>query len=125
MMEKFETDLLDSILERKRREQEEFRLQLIKKLFDTLDKLSQEIPFKEAYLFGSIGKPYRFTKESDVDIGFLGLKDEHFFKAMSFISREIGVDVDILQLENHRLAKKIKKEGIKWTKRGKPYLKQI
>ncbi len=55
-------------------------MQLIKKLFNTLDTLSREIPFKEAYLFGSIGKPYRFSKDSDVDIGFLGLKDEHFLR---------------------------------------------
>lgn len=54
MRKRFETDLLDSILERKRREQEKLRLQLIKKLLDTLDTLSQEVPFTEAYLFGSL-----------------------------------------------------------------------
>jgi predicted nucleotidyltransferase len=113
----FSTTLLDQALEREKKEREELRLQLIEKLFNTLDKLRQEIPFQGAYLFGSIVKPYRFSKGSDVDIGFTGLNDKYFFKAMSFISREVGIDVDVIQLEGHRLAEKIKKDGIRWTRK--------
>ena len=116
MKNRFSTALLDLILEQEKKEREELRLQLLEKLFNTLDKLHCEIPFEEAYLFGSIIKPYKFQKDSDVDIGFIGLKDEHFFKAMSFISSEISRDVDVVQLEGHRLAGKIKKDGIKWIK---------
>jgi len=115
MKNRFSTDLLDLILEQEKKEREELRLQLLEKLFNTLDKLHCEIPFEEAYLFGSIIKPYKFQKDSDVDIGFIGLKDEHFFKAMSFISREISRDVDVIQLEGYRLAEKIKRDGIRWT----------
>ncbi len=118
MGNKFATPLLDQALERERREREELRLRLIEKLFHVLDMLSLEVPFQEAYLFGSIVKPYRFSGYSDVDIGFVGLQNEHFFKTMSFISGEIGVDVDIIQLEGHRLAEKIKKGGIRWTRKA-------
>ena len=116
MGKKFETPLLDKALEREKREREELRLQLIKKLFDIFGRLRREVPFEDAYLFGSIIKPYKFMEGSDVDIGFTGLGDEYFFTAMSFISREISRDVDVVQLEGHRLAEKIKKDGIKWIK---------
>lgn len=118
MRPKFSTHLLDETVKRERKEREELRSYLIKRLFDILDKLSLEVPFKEAYLFGSIAKPYRFLKDSDIDIGFVGLRDKDFFKVMSFISREIGVDVDVIQLEGHKLTEKIKKEGIKWIKKN-------
>ncbi|GFP39274.1 hypothetical protein HKBW3S47_00973 [Candidatus Hakubella thermalkaliphila] len=52
-----------------------------------------------------------------MDIGFVGLRDEDFFKAMSFISREIGVEVDVIQLEGHRLEARVKREGLKWTRK--------
>lgn len=69
-------------------------------------------------MFGSIVKPYGFRKESDIDIGFMGLRDEDFFRAMSFVSGELGADVDVIQLESHRLALKIRQEGLKWTRNG-------
>ena len=80
MDKRFSTFLLDNILEQEKKEREELRLQLIEILFKTFDKLSHEIPIKEAYLFGSITKSYKFQKDSDVDIGFIGLKDEHFLR---------------------------------------------
>lgn len=93
------------------------RLETLEKLFNTLERLNEDVPFKEAYIFGSLAKPFKFFEDSDIDIGFMGLEDGHFFKAISFISGEIGGDVDVIQLEGHRLAEKIKKEGIKWTRR--------
>ena len=113
----FSTHLLDEVIERGKKEREELRHYLIIKLFDVLDRLSAEASFSEAYLFGSIAKPYKFSKDSDIDIGFVGLGEEDFFKAMSFISREIGRDADVIQMEDHRLAEKIKREGIKWIRK--------
>lgn len=117
MSTRFSTYLLDEVIERERDDCEKLRFYLIEKLFDILRKLQLEISFKEAYLFGSIAKPFKFSKYSDIDIGFIGLMDGDFFRAMSFISREIGRDVDVVQLEEHRLAKKIKKESIQWTRK--------
>lgn len=113
----FPTTLLDSAIARKIKTQEELRLKVIKKVFAVLDKLALKIHFDDAYIFGSAAKPFRFYEGSDLDIGFVGLEDKYFFKAMSFISQEAGLETDIIQLEGHRLAEKIKREGIRWKKR--------
>ena len=110
---RFSTYLLDDTVFRKKEERENLRLDVLKKLHYIIGKLYLEVPFTEAYIFGSVTKPYEFSENSDADIGFRGLKDEYFFKAMAFISREINRDVDVVQLERSRFAKKIKKEGVK------------
>lgn len=115
---RFSTALIDEAIDRKRKEREAKRLQLIERLFDILKKLSKSVSFDEAYIFGSVIKPHRFAELSDIDIGFIGLKDEAFFKVMAFVSDEIGLDVDVIQLEGHRLADKIKREGMKWTQKN-------
>ena len=104
---RFSTVLIDQAINRKRNEDEARRLQCIERLFDILRNLSKSVFFEEAYIFGSVVKPHRYSELSDIDIGFTGLKDEDFFKTMSFISGQIGVEVDIIQLEGHRLVEKI------------------
>ena len=52
------------------------------------------------HLFGSVTKPFRFFESSDIDIGFVGLDNRHFFKVMSHLSEETGHDVDIVQIED-------------------------
>ena len=111
------TTLLDEVIEKNRKRQEERRLQVIEKILMAIDKLSEEIAFQEAYVFGSVTKPFRFSERSDIDIGFVGLDNKHFFEVMSYISTEVGCDVDIVQLEDHRLADKIKRGGIHWKRK--------
>ncbi|MEW6609720.1 MAG: nucleotidyltransferase domain-containing protein [bacterium] len=117
MTNQFSTYLLDEILLKEKIKKENLRRQLIEKVLSTLTKLSDKVSFKEAYLFGSIVNPDSFSEESDVDIGFVDLSDRDFFKTMAFISREIGIDVDVVQLEGHRLEEKIKDKGIRWIKK--------
>jgi len=115
----FSTAVLERAIVKEEENREKLRKQLLKSLIEALDKLAQEIPFDEAYIFGSVSRPYGFRRGSDLDIGFKGLNDENFFRAMSFISREVGVDnVDLVQLEGHRLEDKIKQEGIRWNRKG-------
>ncbi len=111
-----QTYLLDKVLQRKSIERERLRLASIEKAKKILKEMSKSISFEKAYLFGTITKPYRFSEESDIDIAFVGLKDEDFFSALAYLSRNLGRDVDILQLEKHRLREKIIKEGIVWTR---------
>ena len=113
----YSTVLLDEALEKKKKACENLRLQLLEKLIRALDALSAMVPFKEAYIFGSITKPFSFSERSDIDVGFVGLQDDHFFRAMSFLSANLGVDADIIQLETHRLGEKIKREGARWKKK--------
>lgn len=117
MKEGYVTALLDEAIEKKRKGQEELRLHVIEKILTTLHRLSRQIAYEEVYLFGSVAKPFRFSERSDVDIGFIGLDDRHYFRVMSYISEETGYDVDIVQLEDHRLADKIKKWGIRWRRK--------
>jgi len=79
--------------------------------------LSREIAFEEVYLFGSITKPFLLSVRSDIDIGFIGLDDRYFFRVMSCISEEMGRDVDIVRLEDHRLVDKIKRGGTRWKRK--------
>lgn len=111
-----QTYLLDKVLQRKSIERERLRLASIEKAKKILKEMSKSIAFEKVYLFGTITKPYRFSEESDIDIAFVGLKDEDFFSALAYLSRNLGRDVDILQLEKHRLREKIIKEGIVWTR---------
>ncbi len=94
------------------------RKDTLTKIQEALDALNRNIQFNEAYIFGSVTNPFHFNEDSDIDIGFYGLKDENFFHTISFLSEFIGRDVDIIQIENFsHLVKKIK-EGIKWTKKN-------
>ena len=117
-MARFSTHLLDRALAKERLKREERRRERLTDVFRALDELSSRISFEEAYIFGSLVKPYRYFDNSDVDIAFVGLKDEDFFQAMAFLSRELGTEVDILQLEGHPLWEKILREGIRWKRSG-------
>lgn len=113
----FSTHILDSVLEKKRIRKEKLRLKVISKIKYALNELFQEVQFKEAYIFGSVTKPNRFSEDSDIDIGFLGLKENDFFKALSILSRKLDSSVDIIQLEDYKYRNGIEKIGIKWKKK--------
>jgi len=107
------------IEERRKRERENtqrLREELLSKVNEAISALSQLISFKDAYIFGSISSPKLFSTHSDIDIAFYGLRNEDFFKAISFLSRSLGRDVDVIQLENHRLEEKIKIQGMRWKR---------
>lgn len=111
-----QTYLLDKALQKKSKERERLRLAIIERAKQILKEMQETIPFEKACLFGTITKPYRFSEGSDIDIAFVGLRNEDFFPALAYLSRNLGRDIDILQLEKHRLREKIIQEGIIWTK---------
>jgi len=99
---------------KERKETQELRKKLLSVVEEALSELSKIIFFKDAYIFGSITRAELFSPDSDVDIAFYGLKDQDFFKAISFLSRRLARDVDVIQLEGHRLEEKIKSKGLRW-----------
>jgi len=117
-MARFSTHLLDAAIARRRAERERLRQEIVALALTALDELAKEIPFQEAYLFGSVARPYRFHPYSDVDIAFVGLPDEHFFRAMAFLSRKLGRAVDVVQLESVRWKDAIMRGGIRWKGNG-------
>jgi predicted nucleotidyltransferase len=120
MSAKFSTHILDRALAQQRQRREHRRRVLLEAAFTALAELSQQIAFEEAYLFGSITQPERFSESSDVDIAFVGLRDEDFFRALAFLSRRLAMDVDIVQLEKHPRREQILQGGIRWTKPAGP-----
>jgi uncharacterized protein len=118
MSPRFSTSILDRALEAQQKKREAERLEQLERAKAALEKLSKEVEFKEAYIFGSVTQPRRFLKNSDIDIGFIGLKDRHFFRAMAILSGVLGREVDVIQLEGHRMEARVKKEGILWKKNG-------
>ena len=110
------TYVLDRVLAQKRAQREAMRLAVMEQVCQALEKLSESIPFRRAYIFGTVIKPCRFCEASDVDIAFEGLRDEHFFKAMAYLSKALEREVDVVQIEQHRLRDRILREGILWTK---------
>lgn len=118
MSPRFSTHILDRAIASQRERREQRRKDRLGAIFQALDELSVRIPFEGAYVFGSLAKPHRFFDESDVDVAFLGLRDEDFFVAMAFLSRTLGTDADVIQLEAHPLREVIAQEGISWKPRG-------
>ncbi|BER91421.1 MAG: hypothetical protein PWP60_1204 [Candidatus Atribacteria bacterium] len=112
----FQFQILEKYLKTRKEELERLRTNTLKKVEEALEKVATQIKFDEAYIFGSLTKPGRFKKDSDIDIGFYGLKDEDFFKMISYLSLELEREVDVIQLEGHRLENKVKTEGIRWKK---------
>jgi len=115
----FSTFLVDEAVERRKKAAEEVRLALLERALAALKGLSQRIPFSKAYVFGSLARPGAFMQEiSDADIAFEGLRIEDFFRTAAFLSAELGLDVDVVRLEDvagSLLEAKIKREGILWT----------
>lgn len=116
MSAKFSTHILDQALKRRRTRREQLRHELIHTVHEALAELSQEIAFTGAYLVGSLTCPERFSEESDIDIAFVGLRDEDFFRVLALLSGRLARDVDIVQLEKHPHKDQIIREGIRWMK---------
>ena len=104
--------MLANYRKKKKLQREVLRKDIIVKIQEAFSELEKTLHFKEVYLFGSVLTPY-FSEDSDIDIAFSGLKNNDFFKAMRLLSDYTGRDIDIVQLESHRLKGKIIKEGVK------------
>ena len=113
-----QTALIDEYKKRKKEKAENLRAELLSKLKSALSEISKAVHYEEAYIFGSILAP-SFSLESDIDIAFIGLRDKDLFRAMAFLSDYLGRDVDVIQLEGHRLREKIIREGISMGKSHK------
>lgn len=118
MARAFSCDLLNDVQCARRTRREAERQAVLKQMWELLPRLAAIIRFHEAYVFGSVLSSKRFRDDSDVDVAFVGLHDKDFFPAMAWLSRELGREVDVIQLEGHRLADKIRKEGLRWTRRS-------
>ncbi len=109
-------EVIKNIYEKKDEKRERIRKSLLGNIFGVLKRLREEVYFREAYIFGSVTRPYQFGESSDVDIAFIGLNKERLFATIGFLSRELGRDVNVVLIENIHFREKILREGIKWKK---------
>ncbi|MEK7727540.1 MAG: nucleotidyltransferase domain-containing protein [candidate division KSB1 bacterium] len=110
----FNTDILDQCLQRERLENEKTRKRTLRQLTQLLPKLAGDYGLREAYVFGSLTKPGRFRKNSDIDIAVLGLKKKDYFAFMAALRNALEREVDVIELESHPWREKILEAGIQW-----------
>jgi hypothetical protein len=116
MTKPFKTTLLDQHLRKERQANEKMRKQMLQQLLRLLPQLAARYGFARAYVFGSLIKKGRFRKTSDVDVAIEGLTDEKYFTFMAELSDLLGREVDVIQIEKHRLKNRILEIGLEWKK---------
>ncbi|MGQ3683451.1 MAG: nucleotidyltransferase family protein [Candidatus Loosdrechtia sp.] len=109
-------DVIKGIYKKKSEENEKKRLKALNDVLEALRKLREEIFFEDAYLFGSVTRPYSFGEHSDIDIAFQGLYDDKLFYATGFLSSSVERDVNVVKLESIHFKENILKNGIRWKR---------
>ena len=112
----FKTDVLDRALERKRMECEKLRLAVQARALRLLDESPVELD--EAILFGSVVRPRRFGKRSDVDVAVPDLEPRAYFALMGHLEDGLERDIDLVPLDTCHFADSIRRTGLKWTRTG-------
>ena len=110
----FNTYLLDREKKKQRQANEEKRREMISKVFAVLEDIAPKYGIERAYLFGSISRQFQFVEDSDIDIALENLPEEYYFKLLAELSRRLGYDVDLVNLEKCRFSEYIKMRGIQW-----------
>jgi len=113
--EAFDTSVLDLALERERLALERERRQVVDQVLGLLDRWGPIYGIRSAYLFGSIARPGRFRRDSDVDLAVEQIDSQSFFRAWGRLSGELGRSLDLVELAHCPFAAKIRREGIEWT----------
>jgi len=113
----FNTNLLDAALVRRREDNEAQRLAAVEQAIQWLETEGEQYGIDQAYLFGSVIRPYRFTSNSDVDIAVEGFNPEDFFMAMATLSERLERDVDLVDLSKCPFAHRIRQQGMVWRRK--------
>ena len=110
----FDTSLRDKAVRKAAERREQSRLQVIRATESALSELAAGAGIREAYLFGSVTRPYGFRDESDVDMAVASTVRVSVALAAK-LSRRIGREVHIVELDGSLVAERAKREGVLWT----------
>lgn len=116
MKNQSKTYLLDEALIRRKKALEEERQVTVKLVKQWLEVNGRQYGIQQAYLFGSLIRPNRFQKTSDVDLAVESINPEQMFMAMTALAEAVGREVDLIELSKCPFAHRIRQEGILWTK---------
>jgi predicted nucleotidyltransferase len=101
--------------ERSAAARERYRRQVLEEVETVLQSLADKYQWDELYLFGSLIAPGRFSSESDIDIAVSGLDKHDLLPFIAEVSRELGSEVDVLRLEESKIADAIRRKGQLWA----------
>ena len=113
---KFQTYILDKVLIEQKEALERERQKILNQVQHWLQINSKKYGIEQAYIFGSLIRPNRFTEESDVDLAVESIEPEHMFVAMTALVEATAREVDLVELSKCPFAHRIRQEGILWTK---------
>ena len=103
---------------RKHEESEALRLSVLSQMDRALGTLIRKYRWTECYLFGSILSPGRFHEDSDVDLAVGGLARHDLYRFVGDVSSILERNVDVVVLEESRLAESIRRKGKPWSPRN-------
>ena len=93
---------------------EQSRLRVIRATESALAELAAAAGITEAYLFGSVTRAHGFRDGSDVDVAVASTARDQMALAAK-LSRRIGREVHIVELDGSTVAERAKQEGVRWT----------
>jgi len=111
----YPTPLLDQIQAQHRQQNEQERLATLAKITSWLESNAHSYGIFEAYIFGSVTRPYGFTQLSDVDVAVEQIHPQLFFPAIADLSEQVERDVDLIELSKCHFSNLLRQKGIKWT----------
>ena len=114
MAARFNTDVLDRTLARKRRKRETLRLAVQGRALRLLDE--SPVALDEAILFGSVVRPGRFSAHSDVDVAVPDLEPRDFFALMGHLEEGLERGIDLVPINTCHFADSIRRTGLRWTR---------
>ena len=112
-------DLWHKSILKKQADQEKMRIVVLRKVEEALRGLEKKYRWDEAYLFGSIVLEGRFGRNSDIDIGVLGLNKYDYYEFVGEISDLLDKRVDVVLLEECHFAQFIEEKGLKWNRKSR------
>ena len=116
MKNKSPTYLLDRVLIERKEALEAERQLTFKQVKEWLEANGKRYGIEQAYIFGSLIRPHRFTQKSDIDLAVESIEAEHMFMAMTALVEALGREVDLVELCKCPFAHRIRQEGVLWTK---------
>jgi hypothetical protein len=114
----FDTSVLDQALSELKARRERDRQSLLHRVRQWLDDHGRQYDLERVYIFGSLVRPNQFTDLSDIDLAVASTAGNQIFAWMAALSRALGREVDIVDLNECHFADKIRGEGMLWTPSG-------
>jgi len=109
-------EVIATVYQKKAEHRERIRKNKLRRTLEALKKLSNDVPFEEVYVFGSITHPGRFTEHSEIDFAFKNLPKEALLSVPGMLSDALERDVNVCRLEALPFQNKVLREGIQWRK---------